>query len=260
MRRGGFVSDYDLFAHLYDLEHRDLDDDLDLYLNFAARCDGSVLELGCGTGRVALALAQAGFDVVGVDESASMLELARARVAEAGLGERIQLHQLDVLEMAWPARFALAIWPLNGFLHLPDRRAQARALRNVHQALLPGGFLLVDLPNPHVAMSPLSDDHLVVRRTVRAPHGDLVTSLVSTRTDLASQVQRLTLLYDAVGCQDGLVRRTAAEMDLRFVYRYEMCGLLERAGFAVDAVHGSYDLDPYEGDSPIMLFVAHSLS
>jgi SAM-dependent methyltransferase len=203
-------------------------------------------------------LAQAGVEVVGIDESASMLELARARVAEAGLGERVQLHHLDVLEMAWPARFALAVWPLNGFLHLPDRAAQARALSNVHRALLPGGFVIVDLPNPHVAMSPLSDDHLVVRRTVRTPQGDVVTSLVSTRTDLASQVQQLTLFYDSVGCQDGLVRRTAAEMDLRFVYRYEMTGLLEQAGFAVDAVHGSYDLDRYESDSPIMLFVAHS--
>jgi SAM-dependent methyltransferase len=254
------MSDYDLFAHLYDLEHRDLDDDLDLYLNFAARCDGSVLELGCGTGRVALALAQAGYDVVGIDESASMLELAQGRVAEAGLGQRVQLHHMDVLELAWPARFALALWPLNGYLHLPHRAAQARALRNVHRALLPGGFLLVDLPNPHLAMNPLADDHLVVRRTVRSPQGDVVTSVVSTRTDLASQVQRMTLLYDSVGRQDGTVRRTVAEMDLRFLYRYEMVGLLEQAGFAVDAVHGSYDLDPYESDSPIMLFVAHSLS
>jgi SAM-dependent methyltransferase len=252
------MSDYDLFAHLYDLEHRDLDDDLDLYLNFAARCGGSVLELGCGTGRVALALARAGMDVVGLDESASMLELARARATEAGLGERVQLFHLDVLDMTWSARFALAVWPLNGFLHLLDRDAQARALRNVHRSLLPGGFVVVDLPNPHVAMSPLSDDHLVVRRTVRTPQGDAVTSLVSTRTDLASQVQRMTLWYDSVGCQDGLVRRTVAEMDLRFVYRYEMCGLLEQAGYEVDAVHGSYDLDPYESDSPIMLFVAHS--
>ena len=78
------------------------------------------------------------------------------------------------------------------------------------------------------------------------------------RTDLANQVQEMTLFYDTVGYQDGVVRRTVAEMDLRFVYRYEMVGLLEQAGFEVDAVHGSYDLDPYESDSGIMLFVAHT--
>ena len=128
----------------------------------------------------------------------------------------------------------------------------------MRRALLPGGFLIVDLPNPHVAFTPQSDDQLVVRRNVHTAQGDLVTSMLSTRTDLASQVQQVTLFYDTVGCQDGLVRRTVAEMDLRFVYRYEMAGLLEQAGFEVDAVHGSYDLDPYESDSPTMLFVAHT--
>lgn len=252
------MSDYDLFAHLYDLEHRDLDADLDLYHNFAARCEGAVLELGCGTGRVALALAQAGYDVVGVDTSTSMLELARSRATGMGLNERVEWVHRDVRAIEWPARFALAIWPLNGFLHLPERADQALALRNVQRALLPGGFLVVDLPNPHVTLAPQSDDHLVVRRNVQTAQGDLVTSLVRTRTDLASQVQEMTLFYDTVGCQDGVVRRTATEMDLRFVYRYEMVGLLEEAGFEVDAVHGSYDLDPYESDSAIMLFVAHT--
>ena len=128
----------------------------------------------------------------------------------------------------------------------------------MQRALLPGGFLIVDLPNTHVTFVPQSDDHLVVRRNVQTAQGDLVTSLVRTRTDLASQVQEMTLFYDTVGCQDGIVRRTAAEVELRFVYRYEMVGLLEGAGFEIDAVHGSYDLDPYESDSAIMLFVAHT--
>lgn len=252
------MSGYDLWAHLYDLEHRDLDQDLDLYLNFAERCDGAVLELGCGTGRVTLALSQAGYTVVGVDESASMLELAWARMAEQGLGDRIRLEHMDVREMAWSEQFALAIWPLNGFLHLSSRADQALALEKVQRALLPGGFVVVDLPNPHVAFTPQSDDQLIVRRSIQTEQGDRVMSVVSTRTDLANQVQQMTLLYDAVGCQDGVVRRTAAEMELRFVYRYEMAGLLDQAGFEVDAVHGSYDLDPYESDSPIMLFVAHT--
>jgi hypothetical protein len=165
---------------------------------------------------------------------------------------------VDVRQLLWSERFALALWPLNGFLHLPDRADQGLALRNVQRALLPGSFLIVDLPNPHVAFLPQSDDHLVVRRNVQTAQGDLVTSMVSTCTDLAGQVQQMTLFYDRVGHQDGVVRRTAGHMDLRFVYRYEMVGLLEQAGFEVDAVHGSYDLDPYEGDSAIMLFVAHT--
>lgn len=251
------MSSYDLLAHLYDLEHRDLDQDLDLYRNFAARCNGTVLELGCGTGRVALALARAGYKVVGVDESSSMLQVAQAQRIEADLTQHIRLEHLDVRDLEWSARFALAIWPLNGFLHLLTRSDQVLALQKVQRALLPGGFLIIDLPNPHVVFTPSSDDQLVIRRNVRTAQGDLVTSMMSTRTDLASQVQHMTLFYDTVGCQDAVVHRTATEMELRFVYRYEMVSLLERARFQVDAVHGTYDLDPYEDESAIMLFVAH---
>jgi SAM-dependent methyltransferase len=262
-----YVTDYDLFSRLYDLEHRDFQDDLELYRNFAARCGTTagrtpVLELGCGTGRVALALAQAGFDVVGVDESAAMLALARAHVleaslAETGLEQRICLEQADVRAIEWVDRFALAIYPLNGFLHLTTVSEQLSALRKIHRALLPGGFLIVDLPNPHAVLAPDADGQLYVRRHFQSEQGDPITSLVSTRTDLANQVQDMTLFYDEVGA-DGALRRTAVELELRYVYHYEMAGLLREAGFELDAVHGSYELDPYESDSPIMLFVAHT--
>jgi hypothetical protein len=189
-----------------------------------------------------------------------MLELARLRVTEAGLAQLVQLARVDVREIDWETRFALALWPLNGFLHLPARADQGLALAKVQRALLPGGFLVIDVPNPHVSFTPDSDSHLVVRRTVRTPEGDLVTSMVSTCTNLARQVQEMTLCYDTVGHLDGVVRRTVVEMDLRFVYRYEMEGLLREAGFVLDGVHGSYDLDPYESDSGLMLFVAHTPS
>jgi SAM-dependent methyltransferase len=251
------VTQYDLFAHLYDLEHRDLKEDVELYHNFAARCGGKVLELGCGTGRVSLALAKAGFDVTGVDNSAAMLALAQAHAADAGLRDRVHLERMDVRDLAFENEFALAIHPLNGFLHLVTAADQLTALTKIHRALLPGGFLLVDLPNPHAVFAPGTDGQLVVRRHFRSEQGRPITSLISTQTDLANQIQQLTLFYDEVE-QDGAVRRTAVDMDLRFAYRHEMAALLQQVGFDVDAVYGSYDLEPYESDSPIMLFVAHT--
>lgn len=250
------MSDYDLFARLYELEHRDLIEDIELYRNFALRCDGPVLELGCGTGRVGLALARAGLDVVGVDSSAVMVSLARARAAEAGLSEQFHVHHLDVRALGFEDQFALAIYPLNGFLHLTEVEGQRAALGNVYRALLDGGLLILDLPNPHIVFSPAADRQLVLRRRFTSPEGRPITSLTSTETDLAAQVQRLTLLYDEEG-QDGLLRRTTVQMALRFVYRYEMAGLLRESGFKVDAVYGSYDLDPYDADGDIMLFVAY---
>jgi SAM-dependent methyltransferase len=260
------MSSYDRFARLYDLEHGDFKDDIELYLNMAEQCRApvgrtSILELGCGTGRVALALAEAGFDVVGVDHSMAMLDLARRHVRKAGLTDRagagrVRLEQMDVRALDWMGQFALALYPLNGFLHLSTVSDQLSALRNIHRALLPGGFLLVDLPNPHTVFSPGADGQLYVRRHFCSEDGRPITSLISTQTDLAEQIQHMTLFYDEIGIE-GIVRRTTIEMDLRFVYHYEMIGLLGQAGFEVDSVYGSYDLDPYQGESPLMFFVAH---
>lgn len=250
------MSDYDLFARFYDLEHRDFTQDIDMYRNFAARCDGPVLELGCGSGRVSVALARAGFDLVGIDSSAAMLALARLHAEDAGLAARLRFEQMDVRSFALEERFALALYPLNGFLHLGTVEDQRAALRGVYQALLPGGLAVIDLPNPHLAFTPDGDGQLVLRRRFPTPEGGEVLSLSSAQTDLAEQTQRLTLLYDEAGTE-GAVRRTAVETELRFVYRYEMAALLREAGFKVDGVYGTYDLDEYAADSETMLFVAY---
>lgn len=249
------MSSYDLFAPLYDLEHADLADDIGMYLNFAARCDGPVLELGCGSGRVSVALAKAGFDVTGIDESAAMLALAREHAADAGVAARVRLQQCDVRRFTVAARFALAIYPLNGFLHLTSGDDQRAALGNIREALLPGGLLIVDLPNPHTTLVPGLDGQMILRRRFRSPEGHTWLSMTSTQTDLADQVQHLLLAYERVD-DEGIVHRVTAQMDLRFVYRYEMEYLLNQAGFRLDDVYGTHDLDPYEGDSPNMVFVA----
>jgi SAM-dependent methyltransferase len=250
------MNEYDQFALLYDLEHRDVRDDILLYHNLAMRCDGPVLELGCGSGRVCLSLAEAGFHVTGVDSSREMLALASRRAAEQGLLDNVRLEQIDVRQMAFPAQFALALYPLNGFMHLLTVDDQRAALHNACRALLPGGILVIDLSNPYAIINPQSDGQLLLRRRFRGSQGDAAVSYAVTQTDLAEQRQRMTLLYEEIDGQ-GIVRRTTVDTVLRFVYRFEMVHLLERAGLAVDAVYGSYDLDPYEADSDLMLFVAY---
>ena len=257
------MSSYDLFAPLYDLEHADVSDDVGMYLNFAARCDGPVLELGCGSGRVTIALAKAGFDVTGIDDSTAMLALAREHAADAGVADRVWLEQCDVRRFATAERpqvaqrFALAIYPLNGFLHLTSGEDQRMALGNIRQALLPGGLLVVDLPNPHATLVPGLDGQMIIRRQFRSPEGHTWLSMTSTQTDLAAQVQHLLLAYERVD-DEGIVHRITAQMDLRFVYRYEMEYLLNQTGFKLDDVYGNHDLDPYEADSPNMVFVAYT--
>lgn len=255
------MSDYDRFAQFYHWEHLDFTDDLVLYRNFAQRCGSPVLDVGCGSGRVALALAADGIAVTGIDHSAAMLALARAQAAERGLSARVQFVEQDVTAWTPTPRFSMALFALNGFLHLTDVAAQKAALSNLYHALLPGGFLLIDLPNPHTVFTPAQDGQMVLRHEFTSPQGEEIWCFQIAQTDLAAQTQHLTLIYDralpAQSAQLAQIERLLVQMEVRFVYRFEMENLLNEAGFVVDAVYGSYDLDPYETDSHQMFFVAY---
>jgi SAM-dependent methyltransferase len=256
MERWDLMNEYDLFAHLYDLEHRDFVDDIELYRSLAQRCDGPVLELGCGSGRVCLALAEAGFEGTGIDISEEMLALARAHAADAGLADQVLLERADVRSLSFDSTYALALYPCNGFVHLLTAEDQLAALRSIHRALLDGGFLVIDLPNPHAVLDVAADGHLLLRKRFTSPEGHTVTSFTCSQTDLAGQRQDLLLVYDEEDDR-GAVRRTTVELEIRFVYRREMALLLRQAGFAIDGVYGTYDLDPYEAESEQMIYLAH---
>src|SRR3954466_2012996 len=109
---------WDEYAPFYDWENaRTLGrQDVPFWRAVASQTKGRVLELGCGTGRIALPLARAGVSLVGIDRSAPMLARARARVRRARLGSRLQLVRGDIRHLPFPSgprrgRFAMVMAP-----------------------------------------------------------------------------------------------------------------------------------------------------
>jgi len=95
----------DAMARLYDLDLSEDPGDLDLYVALADRDDGPIVELAVGTGRIAVPLAAAGHDVVGVDLDPAMLARAAVRAREFGPGavQRLALVEGDLVEVAGSA-------------------------------------------------------------------------------------------------------------------------------------------------------------
>src|SRR5438067_12280447 len=87
------MNDYDRIAPFYDIEHAHFNEDVDLYLNFAELRGGPLLELACGSGRLLVPLAQAGYEGTGVDSSAGMLNLARQGLEAEGHAARCKVVQ-----------------------------------------------------------------------------------------------------------------------------------------------------------------------
>jgi SAM-dependent methyltransferase len=135
----------ELLARWYDLDLRDDPGDLDLYLALAARNGGPILELAAGSGRIAIALAVAGHEVVGVDLDPAMLGRARAAWDRAGrrTGRRrigsLELVEADLLEVQLGARFGLVVLALNSLLLLGTAERQQAALAAMARHLRPDG-------------------------------------------------------------------------------------------------------------------------
>lgn len=250
------MAEFDRFARFYDLDYEPFQDDVALYLGFAERTGGPLLELGCGTGRLLLPLAHAGFDITGVDMSPRMLEVAQAKVDEAGLGDQITLVQADMREANLPQQYRLAFIAINSFMHLVTLEDQLDALRAWRKLLLPGGLLIIDVDNPDPRHLLEADGRLDLQgRWFDPDTGATVLKQMSRTLDAARQLQHVLFVYDEV-FPDGQMRRTLAPFQARYLYRYEGELLLDKAGFTPEQVYGSYDLDPYSSDSERMIFVA----
>lgn len=249
------MSAYDTFARYYDADFRDYQDDVPLLRELARRSGGPILELMCGTGRVLLPLAEAGFALTGVDISPAMLAIARANLAEAELLEQVTLLEGDVRSIALPAeQFALAFVAVNSFMHLDEVRDQLAALANVRRALTRRGLLVLDLFNPDPAEIAREDNRLVLDREYELD-GRHVQKFVAIDSDAASQLSRVTYLYDETDAA-GVVTRRTMRFTMRWLYRYELEHLLARAGFTLRNLYGSYDLDEFGAGSPRLIAVA----
>ena len=146
---------WDDYAPFYDWENaRTLQRrDVAFWQRLAAAQDGRVLELGCGTGRIAVPVARAGAHIVGIDRSEEMLARARKRIARARLGRQLTLVRGDIRELPFTTRTKFsAVLAAYGILQsLTRERDLARTFASVARVLRRGGLFAIDvvpdLPN-----------------------------------------------------------------------------------------------------------------
>jgi SAM-dependent methyltransferase len=228
------ASPYDRIAGLYDPWSRSVTEDVAFYVaearkaTAAAGAPSAVVELGVGTGRVAVPIAEAGVQVIGVDSSAGMLEVCRSRAAAAGVAELLDLRLGDLRNPPVAERVPLVTCPFRSYLHLADDAERLAGLRAARELLLPGGRLIFDV------FAPSADDieETNARWLEREPG-------IWERAEWDERQRRLTLSVRGGDAE--------ATMTLAWLTPEEWRGLLERAGFEVEACNGWFDRRPYQG-------------
>ena len=222
------MSSYDAIAELYDPWSRSVTEDVDFYVAEARKGGGPVVELGVGTGRIAIPTAQAGIRVIGVDSSPRMLALCRQRAEAAGVDELIDLREGDLQGPPVAERVPLVTSPFRSLLHLPTDAARRKSMAAVHELLEPGGRFVFDVFTPS-------------REDVVETHGRWLEREKGIWERAEWNVDERTLDLSVKGAAGTTTMRLA------WVSPDEWRSLLEGAGFAIEACYGWFDRDPYAG-------------
>jgi SAM-dependent methyltransferase len=230
-------------AELYDHEYKRRRADVTWYVELANRVlggPGRVLDLGCGTGRVTLALARAGHHVVGVDESEAMLGRLRGRLERIppSLRERITLHQGDLRNLdLGRERFPLAISAFNVLEHLYTRTELAACLAGVERHLERNGRFAFDVQLPDLKwLSRDPDKRWAKTRFTHPRTGQKLFYSTNHVYDPVSQIALIRIYYDPV---DGTPGRVVL-LSQRKYFPAELEALCAASGFASVERYGDF--------------------
>jgi SAM-dependent methyltransferase len=222
------VSLYDAIAGLYDDWSRSVTEDIGFYVEEALASGGPVVELGVGSGRIAVPIAETGVRVIGVDSSRGMLDVCRRRAAAAGVADRIELRHGDLRRPPVAERVPLVTAPFRSLLHLESDAARLDALTAAREILVPGGRLIFDVFAPS-------------REDIEETNGRWLEREpgIWERADWDEHEQVLTL---SVKGEAG-----RASMRLAWLAPDRWRELLTQAGFEVLECFGWFDRTPYWG-------------
>ncbi len=240
-----FYRNEGLHTEIYDVFAEEaVGHDLAFWRACAAEYGGPILELGSGTGRVSWALADAGFEVVGLDRSEPMLRRAEAKVTDHP-GARATFHLGDMSDFDLARRFGLVVVPFRAFQALLTVAAQESALACIRRHLVPGGHLVLDLFDPRLEfLVPGGRPHSVV--TLPHPEHDTTVRIeTADRTlDPVAQVFTETWRLTELDASGASLRQEHERLELRWLYRYETRHLLRLAGFEIVAEYSDFDRSP----------------
>lgn len=246
---------WDEYAPFYDWENARTvaRRDVPFWQRLAVAQEGPVLELGCGTGRIALPVARAGATVVGIDRSVEMLARARQRLRRARLADRALLVRGDIRALPFRRRpgFNLVMAPYGILQSLTRERDLQATLASVARVLRRGGLFGIDLVPDLPRWTEYERKSSLAGASGRNTHLKLIESV---RQDRA---RRLTIFDQEYIETRGRARRVHRfSLTFRTLSVPQMTRRLEQAGFAVQAVLGDYAGGPWDSRADVWMILA----
>jgi ubiquinone/menaquinone biosynthesis C-methylase UbiE len=248
----------DTWADVYDLTHT-LTEDIPFWIEEAISCGGPVLELGSGTGRVSIPIAEAGVPILGIDNSTEMLKLARMKGRKLRLTPPLlRFAKGDMRSFsADNAQFPLVIIPFRAFQSLLSVADQYLALNMIRSYLEPGGRLIVDIFMPDLEMlTEHSSSPVYNHESTELKTGNRTRVWSEYRCDNFNQIINTRWTIEELDANGAPKHKVTKYSQMRYLHRFETQHLLANLGYEVLQIYGGFDREPFSESSTEMIWIA----
>lgn len=248
---------YSNLARFYEWRRDGEEEDIPFYVQLAKESGGPVLELGCGTGRVTLPIAEAGVEIVGLDLSPDMLDIARQKLSRMSgkVQERIQFVECNMANFDLERQFSLVILPVNQFCELLTTKDQISCLRCVDVHLKKEGSIVIELTNPSWSIKPWNIVGEIYHRKVGycKEIGTIVECLFKTIAvnRMEQWIEREVVYVEHLS--DGNIDLHTGRSRTRHIFPKELDLLLETSGFEIIDKWGDYKRNFLEDGSRLIV-------
>ena len=239
------MKDIYLYPDLYDALHQDIETDKNVITHYAKKCNGPVLEVASGTGRLSKYITDLGLPYTGIDNSQSFLD-----VSIENLGSRGTFLLRDMRDFHLNKKFDFIFIGFNSFLHNLTDKDAVSCLASIKAHLSDGGLFLLSIFQPDHSFL-YRDEYLYEARTFFDYQGKKCRMMERNSFDDETQINSLTWQLEI----DGNLSEDTYSFKQRMYYPHKMDLLFQETGFSIQEKFGDWDMNPLDEESPLQIYI-----
>ena len=239
------MKDIYLYPDLYDALHQDIETDKNVITHYAKKCNGPVLEVASGTGRLSKYITDLGLPYTGIDNSQSFLD-----VSIENLGSRGTFLLRDMRDFHLNKKFDFIFIGFNSFLHNLTDKDAVSCLASIKTHLNDGGLFLLSIFQPDHSFL-YRDEYLYEARTFFNYQGKKCRMMERNSFDDETQINSLTWQLEI----DGNLSDETYSFKQRMYYPHKMDLLFQETGFSIQEKFGDWDMNPLDEESPLQIYI-----
>lgn len=239
------MKDIYLYPDLYDALHQDIETDKNVITHYAKKCNGPVLEVASGTGRLSKYITDLGLPYTGIDNSQSFLD-----VSIENLGSRGTFLLRDMRDFHLNQKFDFIFIGFNSFLHNLTDKDAVSCLASIKTHLNDGGLFLLSIFQPDHSFL-YRDEYLYEARTSFDYQGKQCRMMERNSFDDETQINSLTWQLEI----DGNLSEDTYSFKQRMYYPHKMDLLFQETGFSIQEKFGDWEMNPLDEESPLQIYI-----